>query len=103
MGSSNERDKRNFRNTSAWKKFRHEVISKQKTDYITGKKLLKGCQVHHEDLDPTHYKDLNPENFVALNSSTHKMVHWIWTYYSKDEAVIDRLKEVLDRMKELNP
>ena len=102
MSSENEKKKRAFRNTKAWKTFRHEIISKQKVDFITKKKLLSGCQVHHELLDPTKYNELNPDNFVALNSQTHKMVHWIWTYYQKDKGVIDRLKEVLDKMIELN-
>ena len=102
MSSDNEKRKRAFRNTKAWKSFRHEIISKQKVDFITRKKLLSGCQVHHCDTRNENYKNLNEENFVALNSQTHKMVHWIWTYYQKDKGVIDRLKEVLDKMIELN-
>ena len=100
MSSENEKKKRAFRNTKAWRAFRHLVISKQKLDFITQKKLSAGCQLHHCDTRSENYKNLNEENFVALNSNTHKMVHWIWTYYQKDKGVIDRLKEVLDKMEE---
>lgn len=102
MASDNERRKRSFRQTKTWKSFRHEIISKQKKDYITGRKLLKGCECHHMDLNPDHYKNLEEKNFVALNKQSHKFIHWLYGYYENDPDIIVRLTEILERMVELN-
>jgi hypothetical protein len=32
----------------------------------------------------------------------HEVIHTIWRYYKNDQAVLDRIKEVLDRMLEIN-
>lgn len=103
MASDNERRKRSFRQTKTWKSFRHEIISRDKNDCITGRKLLKGAEVHHEDLNPEHYKNLDADNFIALNKQTHKFLHWIYNYYKTDRNVIVRLVRVLEKMVELNP
>ena len=53
--------------------------------------------------DEETYEDLSaPGNFVALNRYTHKMLHYFFTYYKKDRAVLDRLKKMMDEMIELN-
>lgn len=71
--------------------------------YITHKKLLKGANLHHLDLDENKYSDISkPENFVYLNKSLHEVVHVIWRYYKNDPEVLDRLKDVLDKMLILN-
>lgn len=102
MASDNERKKRSFRQTKTWKSFRHEIISRDKKDCITGKKLLKGCECHHIDLDPDHYRNLDPDNFIALNKQTHKFLHWLYGYYKTDKNIIVRLAQVLERMYDLN-
>ena len=97
-----QRLKRNFRNTKAFKE--HKEKKKKECggiDKITNHKLRKGWSLHHEDLREENYKILN-DNFLPCNNLTHKFIHWIWQYYLVDEEIIDRLKEELDRMKEIN-
>jgi len=101
--SSKQNQKSKFRSTSVWKKFRSRLKSERKVDYITQKKLLSGWNLHHCDLDESHYTDLsNEENYVCLNKMMHSVVHDLYRYYVKDETVIDRLLEILQRMKEIN-
>ena len=59
----------------------------------------------YQDLsfDESLYQDLSkPENFVYLCKSMHEVIHVIWRYYKNDPSVLDRIKEVLDRMLEIN-
>ena len=71
-------------------------------DIITLKPLRKGFQVHHQDLDETKYNVLNPDHFICCNNLTHKFIHWLYVYYIKDPAIIDRIKAEMERMKEIN-
>ena len=100
-----QKEKRNFRNSKVWKLFRHTKFVEQKgLCFITQKKLPKGATLHHMDLDESHYKDLShPENFVYLCKSMHEVIHTIWRYYKTDPTVIDRIIEILEMMKKLNP
>lgn len=102
--TDNERKKRNFRASVKWKKFRHFKNVEQKgLCYITHKKLLKRAQLHHMDLNPEHYEDISkPENFVFVNASVHDWLHEIYRYYKTDPTILDRLREVLDKMVEIN-
>lgn len=95
-----QKKKRNFRASKIWKAFRHKINVMQKgLDYITHKKLLKGANLHHMNLDASKYEDLsNEDQFIFLNKSTHTWVHEIYRYYRTDPEVLDRLKEVLDKM-----
>lgn len=105
MGLSDiQKLKRNFRNSKKWKELRHRKNVEQKgIDPVTLGKLNKTCNLHHLNLDEEQYCNLsNEDNFVMLNKQTHEVVHWLWRYYCKDESVLLRLKEVLDKMKELN-
>lgn len=99
-----QKKKTKFRQSAKWKKFRHFINVKQKgLDFITHKKLLKGANLHHMDLRAENYEDLsNPDNFIFLNKQMHSVVHDLYRYYEKDEGVLDRLKIVLDKMKEIN-
>lgn len=99
-----QKKKRAFRNSAKWKKFKHFKNVEQKgLCYITQKKILKGATLHHLDLDENNYSDISkPENFVYVNKSIHEVIHVIWRYYKNDPSVLDRIKEVLDRMVELN-
>ena len=70
-------------------------------DYITRRKLSKGYHVHHlnagQDLEG--YCDIsNESDFMPLNPYSHKLLHYLFTYYKKDPSVLDRLREVLDKM-----
>ena len=72
-------------------------------DFVTHKKLRSVYSLHHLDLNPDHYTDISdPSHFENLNSDIHSLVHKIYPYYRKDPEVLERLKGLLDRMKELN-
>ena len=95
--------KAKFRQSKEWKEFRKRIFNKQDgKDIITGKKLYKGYNVHHLDMSEANYDKLIEENFVALNKQTHETIHTLFRYYQNDPAILDRLKTVLDIMKELN-
>lgn len=106
MGKLNasQKKKRDFRASKIWKLFRHQKnIEQDGLCYITHKKLLKGANLHHLDLDEKNYTDISdPSHFVFVNKSIHEVIHTLWRYYQKDPTVLDRLKEVLDRMVEIN-
>lgn len=90
--------KRNFRGRKAWKlKKLHEKKRAEGKDEITLKPLRKGWQLHHEDLREEDYTVLNG-NFICLNNLTHKVVHWLWTYWKTDKGIIDRLKREMEKM-----
>ena len=93
-----QKAKRSFRASKAWKAFRHLIFTKQKgIDPITGSKLCKGCNLHHRNItaDEEAYTDTsNEEDFVMLNSMTHKMLHWGFSYYKKyGRDFLDRIEE----------
>ena len=95
--------KAKFRQTKAWKEFRKRIFDKQDgKDIITGKPLRKCYNCHHLDMSAENYDQLTEENFIALNKQTHEALHFLFRYYQKDPTILDRLKTVLDRMKELN-
>lgn len=101
--TSKERSK--FRASGVWKKFRMDMYHKfQGTDPITGKTLHKGWSLHHLCMDYTddNYTNLDPSRYIPLNRETHKMLHFLFTYYKKDTGILDRLKEYLDVMKFFN-
>lgn len=97
----NSVERTNFRKRKIWLDFR-ESFRKEK-DALTGSKLSKRFNLHHLDMNPQHYDDLSHrENFVPLNSKSHDLIHFLLSYYKKDPAVLDRLKDLLDRMVELD-
>lgn len=99
--SAAQKEKRDFRKSKAWEKFRHLVyVAQSGIDIITHKKLYSGCNCHHCDLREKNYKKIDDiSRFCMLNKKTHEFIHWIFPYYDKDSAVIDRLITVLENMK----
>jgi len=98
------KEKARFRQSAKWKKFR-AFLKKEtnNTDFITGKKLLKGFQIHHKDLRYENYKKIeDPKRFLACNKRTHEVIHFLYTYYDKDPEILNRIKQVLDDMKQFN-
>lgn len=100
--TDNEREKKRFRATKCWKEFRESIRKKIKFDFLTGKKLTGKWELHHLDLNQENYQVLDEENFIPLNSRSHSTIHFLYTYYLKDPFILDRLKVILDRMKEIN-
>ena len=48
------------------------------------------------------YENLREDWFLPCNNLTHKVIHWLWTYYKNDEEIIDRLKAEMEKMKAIN-
>ena len=100
-----ENQKEKFRKSKEWKQFRSDMaVLFQHRDYITGKRLVKGFNVHHlkTELTESDYCDIsNKDDYIPLNSGCHKMLHYLFTYYKKDKSILKRLVEVLDKMCEL--
>jgi len=98
-----EQNRDSFRKSKTWENFRKVKFADSSKDYITHKKLKANYPLHHLDLNPDNYQDLsNISHFENLNRESHSWVHEIYKYYRKDPKVLDRLKEVLDRMVEIN-
>ena len=95
--------KAKFRATKVWKEFRKRIFNKQDgKDIITGKKLYRGYNVHHLDMSAENYDQLIEENFIAVNKQTHETIHTLFRYYRDDKDILNRIKQVLDKMVELN-
>jgi hypothetical protein len=92
-----QKSKRNFRNSKAWKEFRHKMnVLQHGIDPITGAKLAKGCNLHHRHISAGEddYKDMsNEDDFVMLGSMCHKMLHFLYIYWKKDPSIMDRIEE----------
>lgn len=98
-----QKEKNKFRRSSKWLEFRAYQKKKHNIDCITLSPLRKGWNLHHLDLNEEHYEDLsNESHFVPLNKKTHDVIHFLYIYYKKDEKVLERLKELLNQMKEIN-
>lgn len=99
--------KEKFRKSREWKEFRSKMaVLANHRDYITGKRLVKGYNVHHlrTEQEAENYCDISNESeFLPLNPQSHKLLHYLFTYYQKDRGIIGRLVEVLDKMVELSP
>lgn len=102
--NDSQKKKRNFRQSKKWKELRHRIHVKQEgRDPITNKKLLKGANLHHKNLDEREYENLsNEEWFVYLNKATHDVVHFLYRYYVNDKDIINRLTNLLDEMIKIN-
>ena len=95
--------KAKFRQSKEWRVFRKKIFDKQGgKDIITGKKLYKGYNVHHLDMAAENYDQLIEENFIAVNKQTHEAIHTLFRYYKNDKDILNRIKQVLDKMVELN-
>lgn len=102
--SEKQTKKQKFRESKEWKEFREQKILEQKRiDPITNGRLLKASNCHHLCMDESTYDDISdPEKFMVVNKATHKVIHFLYSYYKKDPTVLNRIRDVLDRMVELN-
>ena len=95
--------KAKFRASKEWREFRKRIFDKQNgKDIITGKKLYRGYNVHHLDMSADNYDKLIEENFIAVNKNTHEALHFLFRYYKNDKDILNRIKQVLEKMTELN-
>lgn len=94
--------KSKFRGSNEWKNFRNKMKNEHNKDFITGRPLLKGWNLHHLDLDGEHYEDINNEdNFICLNKTSHKVLHWLYRYKNWRE-VLYNIHLALERMERIN-
>lgn len=102
--TENQRRKRNFRKSKRWKQFKAVAKSAcEGIDLVTGKKLYKGWQLHHFELDEKNYEKLDDvKKFLCCNRKTHEFLHWAYEYYKKDEDFITRFSAALKIMKDIN-
>lgn len=102
--TADAKDKAKFRATKRWKEFRKFADNFYRyQDPITLKKLYKGHNLHHMDLNAANYTNTdNVLNFLPLNKTTHEMLHWLYSYYKTDPAILDRIKYYLDMMVKIN-
>lgn len=102
------KERAKFRATKEWKELRKLFKEEQKVDPVTLKPLGLRFNLHHmrcekQFKDKKYYEDIsNKENFLALNSETHKIIHYLYTYYKKDKDILKRLEAILIKMRELN-
>ena len=95
--------KAKFRASKEWREFRKRIFDKQEgKDVITGKKLYKCFNCHHLDMSADNYDKLIEENFIAVNKATHEALHFLFRYYKNDKDILNRIKQFLEKMTELN-
>lgn len=88
-----------FRKSRIWRRFKSEFRLKHTVDAITNEPLVNTWNLHHLDLSPIRYDDLSCEDhFVALNPSTHDLIHELFKLYKKDRKVIARIEKMLETM-----
>ena len=98
-----QRMKRNFRNTSVWKKFKSHLKTERKVDALTNKPLRAGWNCHHMDLNDKNYTDLTDEtHFLTLNKMSHDMLHTILRYALTDPGFMERLEKIVEEHKKIN-
>ena len=100
-----DKDKSNVkdevRRSKEWKELRKKIQSQYNgKDPITSSKLYKGFNVHHLDMSIENYDNLSMDRFVPLNKMTHDTIHFLYRYYRKDKHILERIREVLERMLE---
>lgn len=100
-----QKDRHKIRQTSEFKHLKQQLAKRDgNVDWVSHWNLVEGkTTCHHLDMQGSNYADFsNLENFVLLNESMHRAVHVIYNAYEKDPSVLERLKILLDKMKELN-
>lgn len=103
--SKNSEIKDNIRKSKEWKEFRKKLIEKQKVSFISQKKLQKGANCHHLDLNVDHYGIFDEERQVMLNRKDHELIHAVYgdERHKKDwKETIRRLALLCEMMDKYN-
>lgn len=93
------------RKSKEWKEFRKNLIEKQKVSFISQKKLTKGANCHHLDLNVEHYDIFDEEHQVMLNRKDHELIHYVYgdERHKKDwKQMIERLTLLCEMMDNYN-
>lgn len=110
MATLSSKNKAVFRHSSIWTSFRRKLKYKRRVDEITLSPLRSGFVVHHMqtvgsrgESDPAVYEDVSDESkYRTYSRTTHKLLHYLFPYFLKDETILDRLRADLEEMKRLN-
>lgn len=94
--------KSEFRKTDTWKNFRKRLFEERKVDALTGRKLNKTANCHHERFDPTLYSDLDENYFLMLNNQMHDWLHIAISETIKNPKFMDIAKELVEKHIQLN-
>lgn len=98
-----QKSKRKFRQSKKWKEYKKKMREDcGKKDAITHKPLRGLWQLHHRNLDERQYEELRDDWFLPCNNLTHKVIHWMYTYYKIDPQIVDRLRAEMEKMTEIN-
>lgn len=97
----NYQERKEFRRSHTWKEFKHKCRLHTSRDYITKQPLVATWNLHHLDLNVSRYDVLEMDRFMLLNPKTHELIHELYKLYKRDPKVLDRIKETLQKMKEL--
>ena len=67
-------------------------------NYIIGVNIITNVVGKDESVE--NYDNLSMDRFVPLNKMTHDTIHFLYRYYRKDKHILERIREVLERMLE---
>lgn len=98
----NQQEKSKFRETSVWKEFRKNLKEKRKVDAITGRKLTKTWNCHHERFDPSLYTNLQERYFLCLNNQMHDLLHVCVSETIKNPKFMKKLTDMVNFHIKLN-
>lgn len=97
----NYKERQQFRKSDDWKKFKAKCRLHTSVDFITKETLQRGWNLHHLDLNTHRYDHIEDmKRFMPLNKTTHETIHILYKWYKKDPRVLDRIRQVLEKMSE---
>lgn len=103
MSNDKQKERAKFRRSSKWTAFKRKLkAAYDNKDALTMRPLRAGWAAHHLDLSDENYEVISVDRLVPLSRMSHRLIHYAWQYYKDDEQFIDRLKDILERMKEAN-
>lgn len=95
----NYAERREFRKSKAWKKFRAKCRLHCSKDFITNKPLERDWNLHHLDTNHSRYDQITDmDRFVPLNPKTHELIHEIYKLYKRDPMSLTRIVQLIIKM-----
>lgn len=91
-----------FRRTVTWMNFRKYLKEKRKVDELTGRKLTKTWNCHHQRFDSKLYTDLDEKYFSCLNNQMHDLTHICISETIKNPDFMKKLTEFVEYHIKLN-
>lgn len=91
-----------FRRTTIWKDFRNRLKKERKVDQLTGRKLTKTWNCHHQRFDSRLYTDLDEQYFSCLNNQMHDLLHICVSETIKNPDFMKNLNDLVEYHIKLN-